>query len=54
VHTGNVGRKLGVLKRTQNDWKAVEELSNNLRKLDKKDPIKYDFALFGLGVFEGF
>ncbi len=54
VHTGNVGRKLGLLKRTQNDWKAVTELSNNLRKLDKNDPIKYDFALFGLGVFEGF
>jgi uncharacterized protein (TIGR02757 family) len=54
VHSGNVGRKLGVLKRTQNDWKAVEELSYNLRKLDKNDPIKYDFALFGLGVFEGF
>lgn len=54
VHTGNVGRKLGLLKRTQNDWKAVTELSDNLRKLDKKDPIKYDFALFGLGVFEGF
>ncbi|MBN8697015.1 MAG: TIGR02757 family protein [Bacteroidetes bacterium] len=54
VHTGNVGRKLGLLKRSQNDWKAVTELSDNLRKLDKKDPIKYDFALFGLGVFEGF
>ncbi len=54
VHTGNVGRKLGLLKRTQNDWKAVTELSDNLRKLDKNDPIKYDFALFGLGVFEGF
>jgi uncharacterized protein (TIGR02757 family) len=54
VHTGNVGRKLGLLKRTQNDWKAVEELTNNLRKFDALDPVKYDFALFGLGVFEKF
>lgn len=54
VHTGNVARKLGILKRTQNDWKAVEELTANLRTFDLKDPVKYDFALFGLGVFEGF
>ncbi|MCE9540535.1 MAG: TIGR02757 family protein, partial [Bacteroidetes bacterium] len=54
VHTGNVGRKLGLLKREQNDWKAVEEITETLRKFDKKDPIKYDFALFGLGVFEKF
>lgn len=54
VHSGNVARKLGVLKRTQNDWKAVEELTGNLRKLDAKDPVKYDFALFGLGAFEKF
>ncbi len=54
VHSGNVARKLGLLKRTQNDWKAVEELTLNLRKLDKNDPVKYDFALFGLGVFENF
>lgn len=54
VHSGNVARKLGLLKRTQNDWKAVEELTENLRKLDAKDPVKYDFALFGLGVFEKF
>ena len=54
VHSGNVARKLGLLKRTQNDWKAVEELTGNLKKLDSKDPIKYDFALFGLGVFEKF
>jgi len=50
VHTGNVGRKLGLLKRKQNDWKSVEELTNSLIKLDSEDPIKYDFALFGLGV----
>ncbi|MFL5762922.1 MAG: TIGR02757 family protein [Bacteroidia bacterium] len=54
VHTGNVGRALGLLKRTQNDWKSVEELTASLRKLDPKDPVKYDFSLFGLGVFENF
>ncbi len=54
VHTGNVSRKLGLLNRTQNDWQAVEEVTNLLRQLDSKDPVKYDFALFGLGVFEGF
>jgi len=54
LHSGRVARKLGLLKRTQNDWKAVDELTQNLRKIDAKDPIKYDFALFGLGVFEKF
>lgn len=54
VHSGNVARKLGILKRAQNDWKALEELDKKLRKLDKNDPVKYDFALFGLGVFEKF
>jgi uncharacterized protein (TIGR02757 family) len=54
VHSGNVARKLGLLSRKQNDWKAVEELTAALRKLDPADPVKYDFALFGLGVFEGF
>lgn len=54
VHTGNVSRELGLLKRKQDDWKAVEEVTNQLRLLDPKDPIKYDYALFGLGVFEGF
>ncbi|MDF2436341.1 MAG: hypothetical protein K0Q95_717 [Bacteroidota bacterium] len=54
VHSGNVARKLGILKRTQNDWKAVEELTAELRKMDPNDPVKYDFALFGLGVFEKF
>ncbi|MGB1042776.1 MAG: TIGR02757 family protein [Tenacibaculum sp.] len=54
VHTGNVARKLGILTRKQNDWKAIEELDNTLRDFDKKDPVKYDFALFGLGVFEKF
>lgn len=54
VHSGNVARKLGLLNRKQNDAKALQELDENLRKLDKDDPVKYDFALFGLGVFEGF
>jgi uncharacterized protein (TIGR02757 family) len=54
VHTGNVSRKLGLLNRTQNDWQAVEEITSVLKTFDAKDPIKYDFALFGLGAFEGF
>ena len=54
VHSGNVARKLGILQRTQNDWKAVEELTEKLKTFDPKDPVKYDFALFGLGVFEKF
>lgn len=54
VHTGNVGRKLGLLSRQQNDWKAVQEITQNLQSFDPADPVKYDFALFGLGIFEGF
>jgi uncharacterized protein (TIGR02757 family) len=54
VHSGNVARKLGLLSRKQNDGKALYELDTQLRLLDKNDPVKYDFALFGLGVFEGF
>ena len=54
VHSGNVARKLNLLTRKQNDAKALQELDANLRKLDPTDPVKYDFALFGLGVFEGF
>jgi uncharacterized protein (TIGR02757 family) len=54
IHSGNTARKLGLLSRTQNDWKAVTELTDSLRKLDRNDPVKYDFALFGLGVFEKF
>ena len=54
VHSGNVARKLGLLTRKQNDGKALAELDLQLRKLDSADPVKYDFALFGLGVFEGF
>jgi len=50
LHTGNISRKLGLLQRKQNDWKAVEELTSALRRFDPEDPVKYDFALFGLGV----
>ena len=51
---GNIARKLEILKRKQNDWKAIQELDLTLREFDPKDPVKYDFALFGLGVFEKF
>ncbi len=54
VHSGNVARKLGLLNRKQNDAKALNELDMALRDLDYSDPVKYDFALFGLGVFEKF
>jgi uncharacterized protein (TIGR02757 family) len=54
VHSGNVARKLGLLQRKQNDWRAVEELTQKLRQFDAADPVKYDFALFGLGIFEKF
>lgn len=54
VHSGNVARKLGLLTRKLNDAKAVTELDTYLREMDSEDPVKYDFALFGLGVFEGF
>lgn len=50
VHTGNISRKLGLISRTQNDWKTVLELDHIIRKFDSEDPAKYDFALFGLGV----
>lgn len=54
VHSGRVARKLGLLKRNQNDWQAAKELTDNLKKFDSSDPVKYDFALFGLGAIEGF
>ena len=54
VHSGRVARKLGLLSRKQNDALAVAELDQSLRRLDPLDPVKYDFALFGLGVFEKF
>lgn len=54
IHTSTVARKLGLLKRKQDDWKSVVELTETLRKFDPIDPVKYDFALFGLGAFEKF
>ena len=54
VHSGTVARKLGILNRKQNDAKAVLELDKQLRIMDSEDPVKYDFALFGLGAFEKF
>jgi len=52
VHVDRVARKLGLLQRKQADWWAVLELTERLRQYDPKDPVKYDFALFGLGVLE--
>jgi uncharacterized protein (TIGR02757 family) len=52
VHVDRVARRLGLLERKQSDWLAVLELSNNLKKFDPIDPVKYDFALFGIGVIE--
>lgn len=54
LHSGATARNLGLLIRKQDDWKAVAELTGNLRVLDAADPVKYDFALYGLGVFEKF
>lgn len=53
LHSGNVARSLGLLDRKQNDWRAVEEVTEALRSFDPADPVKYDFALFGAGVFRG-
>lgn len=52
VHTGNVSRKLGILERKQSDWKAVCELTQILSTIDASDPVRFDFALFGIGVYE--
>ncbi len=54
LHSGNTARRLGLLTRNINDWKAVEELTGVMRLFDPSDPVKYDFALFGLGVNEKF
>ena len=54
LHVARVARRLGILKRTQTDWQAALELTQYLRTLDKNDPVKYDFALFNLGVIEKF
>ena len=53
VHVDRVARKLKLIKSKQTNWQTALELTNNLRKLDPADPVKYDFALFGLGVMEG-
>lgn len=50
VHVHRVSLSLGIVNRTQKDWKTVAELTDNLRKLDPKDPVKYDYALFGMGI----
>ena len=52
VHTGNTSRELGLLTAKQNNWKAVAELTEIVRKFDAHDPVKYDYALFGLGIYE--
>jgi len=54
VHTANTGRKLNLISRKQNDLKTVLELDQKLRSFDKNDPVKYDYALFGMGVYEKF
>ncbi len=53
LHVDRVARKLKLIKRKPTDWQTALELTNNLRKLDANDPVKYDFALFGLGIAEG-
>jgi len=52
LHVDRVARKLGLLQRRQTDWRAVQELTAQLRRFDPTDPVKYDFALFGLGVLQ--
>ncbi len=54
THVSDVARKLDLLERTQNDWKAAVELTQHLRLLDAEDPVKYDYALFGMGAEERF
>ncbi|MNE64251.1 hypothetical protein D3C80_1596560 [compost metagenome] len=54
VHVDRVARRLGMIERKQTDWKTAVELTVKLRELDPLDPVKYDFALFGLGVEEKF
>ncbi len=52
VHVERVSKSLGILKRKQKDWLAVEELTSYLKSLDPLDPVKYDYALFGMGVMD--
>ena len=50
VHVEKIARKLNLVSRKQVDWLMAEELTDNLKKLDPVDPVKYDFALFGMGL----
>ena len=50
LHTGRMGRSLGLLTRKQDDWKAVEELTASLRNFSNEDPVRYDYSLFGVGI----
>jgi uncharacterized protein (TIGR02757 family) len=52
LHVARVARRFGLLNRKQIDWQAAIELTSYLRTLEPLDPVKYDFALFGLGVIE--
>lgn len=54
LHVERVARKLGLIERKQLDWLTAIELTENLKQFDPHDPVKYDFALFGLGIEEGF
>ncbi len=53
LHTGNMGRALGLIRRRQNDWKTTVEITEALREFDPEDPVRYDFSLFGAGI-DGF
>jgi uncharacterized protein (TIGR02757 family) len=53
VHVDRIARQLGLLERSQTDWQAVLELTARLREFDPEDPVKYDFALFGMGLERG-
>ena len=50
VHTGNMGRALGLLTRKQSDWKATDEITRSLREFCSDDPVRYDYSLFGAGI----
>jgi uncharacterized protein (TIGR02757 family) len=52
VHVDRVARQFGLIQRKQTDWRTAEELTNNLKSFDSEDPVKYDFALFGIGILD--
>ncbi|HLY72066.1 MAG TPA: TIGR02757 family protein [Puia sp.] len=54
LHVARVAKRFGLITRKQTDWQTAWELTGHLRKLDQRDPVKYDFALFGLGIIENF